>query len=247
MSYKCRINVIIYKNLKVLEMAANILIVEDESSILELIALNLHQAGFNPIRAISAEYADNIVKETIPDLIVLDWMLPGMNGIEFAKRLRANSSTKLIPIIMLTAKSDEDNKIEGFNVGADDYLTKPFSPRELVARIKALIRRRSPELVNDPIIAEGLVLDPSSHRVQVNNKNIKIGPTEFKLLHFFMKNNNRVFSRNQILDKIWGNKSVIDDRTVDVHIKRLRESLKQSGYDKLIQTVRGAGYRFSKE
>jgi len=228
-------------------MAANILIVEDESSILELIALNLHQAGFNPIRAISAEYADNIVKETIPDLIVLDWMLPGMNGVEFAKRLRANSVTKFIPIIMLTAKSDEDNKIEGFNVGADDYLTKPFSPRELVARIKVLIRRRSPELVNDPIIAEGLVLDPKSHRVQVNNKTITIGPTEFKLLHFFMKNNNRVYSRNQILDKIWGNNSVIDDRTVDVHIKRLRDVLKQSGYDKFIQTVRGTGYRFSKE
>ena len=228
-------------------MAANILIVEDESSILELIALNLHQAGFNPIRAISAEYADNIVKETIPDLIVLDWMLPGMNGVEFAKRLRANSVTKFIPIIMLTAKSNEDNKIEGFNVGADDYLTKPFSPRELVARIKVLIRRRSPELVNDPIIAEGLVLDPKSHRVQVNNKTITIGPTEFKLLHFFMKNNNRVYSRNQILDKIWGNNSVIDDRTVDVHIKRLRDVLKQSGYDKFIQTVRGTGYRFSKE
>ena len=228
-------------------MAANILIVEDESSILELIALNLHQAGFNPIRAISAEYADNIVKETLPDLIVLDWMLPGMNGVEFAKRLRANSVTKFIPIIMLTAKSDEDNKIEGFNVGADDYLTKPFSPRELVARIKVLIRRRSPELVNDPIIAEGLVLDPKSHRVQVNNKTITIGPTEFKLLHFFMKNNNRVYSRNQILDKIWGNNSVIDDRTVDVHIKRLRDVLKQSGYDKFIQTVRGTGYRFSKE
>ena len=228
-------------------MAANILIVEDESSILELIALNLHQAGFNPIRAISAEYADNIVKETIPDLIVLDWMLPGMNGVEFAKRLRANSVTKFIPIIMLTAKSDEDNKIEGFNVGADDYLTKPFSPRELVARIKVLIRRRSPELVNDPIIAEDLILDPKSHRVQVNNKTITIGPTEFKLLHFFMKNNNRVYSRNQILDKIWGNNSVIDDRTVDVHIKRLREVLKQSGYDKFIQTIRGTGYRFSKE
>ena len=228
-------------------MAANILIVEDESSILELISLNLHQAGFNPIRAISAEYADNIVKETIPDLIVLDWMLPGMNGVEFAKRLRANSVTKFIPIIMLTAKSNEDNKIEGFNVGADDYLTKPFSPRELVARIKVLIRRRSPELVNDPIIAEDLILDPKSHRVQVNNKTITIGPTEFKLLHFFMKNNNRVYSRNQILDKIWGNNSVIDDRTVDVHIKRLRDVLKQSGYDKFIQTVRGTGYRFSKE
>ena len=228
-------------------MPANILIVEDESSILELISLNLHQAGFNPIRAISAEYANNLVKETIPDLIVLDWMLPGMDGIEFAKRLRANSATKSIPIIMLTAKSDEDNKIKGLNVGTDDYLTKPFSPRELVARIKALLRRRSPELVNEPIIFEGLVLDPSSHKVQANNKNINIGPTEFKLLHFFMKNTERVFSRNQILDKIWGNKSVIDDRTVDVHIKRLRESLNYSGRDKLIQTVRGAGYRFSKD
>ena len=228
-------------------MPANILIVEDESSILELISLNLHQAGFNPIRAINAEYANNLVKETIPDLIVLDWMLPGMDGIEFAKRLRANSATKSIPIIMLTAKSDEDNKIKGLNVGTDDYLTKPFSPRELVARIKALLRRRSPELVNEPIIFEGLVLDPSSHKVQANNKNINIGPTEFKLLHFFMKNTERVFSRNQILDKIWGNKSVIDDRTVDVHIKRLRESLNYSGHDKLIQTVRGAGYRFSKD
>ena len=169
-----------------------------------------------------------------------------MNGIEFAKRLRANSATKLIPIIMLTAKSDEDDKIEGLNVG-DDYITKPFSPRELVARIKALIRRRSPELVNDPIIVERLVLDPSSHKVQINNRSINIGPTEFKILHFFMKNTDRVYSRNQILDKIWGNKSEIDDRTVDVHIKRLRGSLKQSGYHKLIQTVRGAGYRFSKE
>jgi len=228
-------------------MAANILIVEDESSILELISLNLHQAGFNPIRAISAEYAENILNETIPDLIVLDWMLPGMNGIDFAKRLRSNSATKLIPIIMLTAKSDEDNKVEGLSVGADDYLTKPFSPRELVARIKALIRRRSPELLNDPIMSEGIALDPKSHRVKVDNKYINIGPTEFKLLHFFMKNNNHVYSRNQILDKIWGNKSEIDDRTVDVHIKRLREVLKQSGYDKLIQTVRGVGYRFSND
>ena len=228
-------------------MAANILIVEDESSILELISLNLHQAGFNPIRAISAEYADNILKETIPDLIVLDWMLPGMDGIEFAKRLRANSTTKSIPIIMLTAKSDEDNKIEGLNEGVDDYLTKHFSPRELVARIKALIRRRSPELINNPVISEGLVLDPSSHKVHADKKSIDIAPTEFKLLHFFMKHPDRVFSRNQILDRIWGNKSEIDDRTVDVHIKRLRGSLKESGYDKLVQTVRGAGYRFSKE
>ena len=228
-------------------MPANILIVEDESSILELISLNLHQAGFNPIRAISAEYANNLVKETIPDLIVLDWMLPGMDGIEFAKRLRANSETKNIPIIMLTAKSDEDNKIKGLDVGADDYLTKPFSPRELIARIKALLRRRSPELINEPITIDGLVLDPNSHKIQANNKNINIGPTEFKLLHFFMKNTDRVYSRNQILDKVWGNNSVIDDRTVDVHIKRLRKSLNHSGYDKLIQTVHGTGYRFSKE
>ncbi len=228
-------------------MAANILIVEDESSILELISLNLHQAGFNPIRAISAEYANNLVKETIPDLIVLDWMLPGMDGIEFAKRLRANSETKNIPIIMLTAKSNEDNKIRGLDVGADDYLTKPFSPKELVARIKALLRRRSPELINEPITIDGLVLDPGSHKIQVDNKNINMGPTEFKLLHFFMKNTERVYSRNQILDKIWGSNSVIDDRTVDVHIKRLRKSLNHSGYDKLIQTVHGTGYRFSKE
>ena len=228
-------------------MPANILIVEDESSILELISLNIHQAGFNPIRAINAEYANNIVKETIPDLIVLDWMLPGMDGIEFAKRLKANSETKSIPIIMLTAKADEDNKIKGLNVGADDYLTKPFSPRELIARIKALLRRRSPELINEPIIIDALVLDPGSHKVQVDNKKINIGPTEFKLLHFLMKNTDRVYSRNQILDKIWGNKSVIEDRTVDVHIKRLRAALKNSHYDRMIQTVRGSGYRFSRD
>ena len=233
-------------NYKGYKMAANILIVEDENSILELISINLHQAGFNPIRAVSAEYANNLVKEALPDLIVLDWMLPGMNGIEFAKRLRANAATKSIPIIMLTAKSDEDNKIEGLNVG-DDYLTKPFSPRELVARIKSLIRRRSPELINDPIIIESLVLDPGSHKVKVNEKTINIGPTEFKILHFFMKNTDRVYSRNHILDKIWGNKSDIDDRTPDVHINRLSAILKQSGYDKLIQTVRGSGYRFSNE
>ena len=228
-------------------MPANILIVEDESSILELISLNIHQAGFNPIRAINAEYANNIVKETIPDLIVLDWMLPGMDGIEFAKRLRANSETKSIPIIMLTAKADEDNKIKGLNVGADDYLTKPFSPRELIARIKALLRRRNSELINEPIKIDGLILNPGSHKVQVDNKKINIGPTEFKLLHLLMKNSDRVYSRNQILDKIWGNKSVIDDRTVDVHIKRLRAALKNSHYDRMIQTVRGSGYRFSRD
>ncbi len=228
-------------------MAANILIVEDEDAILELIALNLHQSGFNPLRAISAEIADSLVKNTLPDLIVLDWMLPGMDGVTFAKRLRANSDTKNIPIIMLTAKSEEDNKILGLNSGIDDYLTKPFSPKELIARINALLRRSSPELTDEPVNILDLSLDPLQHQLTINGKLIKIGPTEFKILHFFMKNTDRVYSRNQILDKIWGNKSEIDDRTVDVHIKRLRESLKKSGYDKLIQTVRGAGYRFSKE
>ena len=228
-------------------MAANILIVEDEESILELIAINLHQAGFNPIRSLNAEYAETLIREALPDLIILDWMLPGMSGVEFAKRVRGNPNTKNIPIIMLTAKSDESNKLKGLDVGADDYMTKPFSPKELIARIKAVLRRKNPELVDEPISIKGLALDPSKHLLQYNNKTIAIGPTEFKLLNFFMKNPDRVFSRNQILDKIWGNKSDIDDRTVDVHIKRLRDTLKVSGQESLIKTIRGIGYRLSKD
>ena len=228
-------------------MVANILIVEDEESILELIAINLHQAGFNPIRSLNAEYAENIISEALPDLIILDWMLPGMSGVEFAKRVRGNPNTKNIPIIMLTAKSDESNKLKGLDIGADDYMTKPFSPKELIARIKAVLRRKNPELVDEPISIKGLVLDPNKHLLQYNNKTITIGPTEFKLLNFFMKNPDRVFSRNQILDKIWGNKSDIDDRTVDVHIKRLRDTLKVSGQESLIKTIRGIGYRLSKD
>ena len=228
-------------------MAANILIVEDEESILELIAINLHQAGFNPIRSLNAEYAETLIREALPDLIILDWMLPGMSGVEFAKRVRGNPNTKNIPIIMLTAKSDESNKLKGLDTGADDYMTKPFSPKELIARIKAVLRRKSPELVDEPISIKGLVLDPNKHLLQYNNKTITIGPTEFKLLNFFMKNPDRVFSRNQILDKIWGNKSDIDDRTVDVHIKRLRDTLKISGQESLIKTIRGIGYRLSKD
>jgi two-component system phosphate regulon response regulator PhoB len=228
-------------------VVANILIVEDEESILELIAINLHQAGFNPIRSLNAEYAENIISEALPDLIILDWMLPGMSGVEFAKRVRGNSNTKKVPIIMLTAKSDESNKLKGLDIGADDYMTKPFSPKELIARIKAVLRRKNPELVDEPISIKGLVLDPNKHLLQYNNKTITIGPTEFKLLNFFMKNPDRVFSRNQILDKIWGNKSDIDDRTVDVHIKRLRDTLKVSGQESLIKTIRGIGYRLSKD
>ena len=228
-------------------MRANILIVEDEESILELIAINLHQSGFNPIRALNAEFANKLIHEAIPDLIILDWMLPGMSGIDFAKRLRSNTPTKKIPIIMLTAKSEEENMIQGLNSGADDYLTKPFSPRELVARIKAILRRKAPELIDEPIQINSLHLDPSTHRISSNDTTIRMGPTEFKLLHFFMKNPDRVFSRNHILDKVWGNHSDIDDRTVDVHIKRLRDSLSTQGQQKLIQTVRGMGYRFSEK
>jgi two-component system phosphate regulon response regulator PhoB len=226
-------------------MKANILIVEDEESILELIAINLHQSGFKPIRSLNAESADKLIHEQIPDLIILDWMLPRMSGIDFAKRLKSNTLTKKIPIIMLTAKNEEENMILGLNSGADDYLTKPFSPRELVARIKAVLRRKAPELIEEPIEINGLHLDPTNHRVRSNNNSIRIGPTEFKLLHFFMKNPERLFSRDHILDKVWGNKVEIDDRTVDVHIKRLRSSLSTEGKQKLIQTVRGMGYRFS--
>jgi len=228
-------------------MKANILIVEDEVAILELIALNLHQSGFNPLRAVSAEIADNLVKNTIPDLIVLDWMLPGMDGVSFAKRLRSNSDSKKIPIIMLTAKSEEENKILGLDSGIDDYLTKPFSPKELIARIKALLRRSAPELTEEPIKILDLILDPLQHQLTIKEKLIKIGPTEFKILHLFLKNLNKVFSRNQIMDKIWGNKSEIDDRTVDVHIKRLRGCLAPNGYDKIVRTIRGEGYSVSEK
>ena len=226
-------------------MKANILIVEDESPILELLALNISQAGYNPLRAISAEHAEKLIKEALPDIILLDWMLPGMSGIDFAKKLRSNALTKTIPIIMLTARSDELDKVKGLEVGADDYITKPFSPRELNARIKAVLRRKAPELTEDILKINGLELNPVSHRVTGNNKPLEMGPTEFRLLHFFMSNPERVYSRSQLLDKVWGSQIFIEDRTVDVHIRRLRNSLTQSEHENLIQTVRGSGYRLS--
>ena len=226
-------------------MKANILIVEDESPILELLALNISQAGYNPIRAISAEHAEKLINEALPDIILLDWMLPGMSGIDFAKKLRSNALTKSIPIIMLTARSDELDKVKGLEVGADDYITKPFSPRELNARIKAVLRRKAPELTEDLLEINGLKLDPISHRVTGNNKPLEMGPTEFRLLHFFMSNAERVYSRSQLLDKVWGSQIFIEDRTVDVHIRRLRNILAQSQHEGLIQTVRGSGYRLS--
>jgi two-component system phosphate regulon response regulator PhoB len=226
-------------------MKANILIVEDESPILELLALNISQAGYNPLRAISAEHAEKLINEALPDIILLDWMLPGMSGIDFAKKLRSNTLTKTIPIIMLTARSDELDKVKGLEVGADDYITKPFSPRELNARIKAVLRRKAPELTEDILKINGLELNPVSHRVSGNNKLLEMGPTEFRLLHFFMSNPERVYSRSQLLDKVWGSQIFIEDRTVDVHIRRLRNILTQSQHENLIQTVRGSGYRLS--
>lgn len=226
-------------------MKANVLIVEDESPILELLALNISQAGYNPLRAISAEHAEKLINEALPDIILLDWMLPGMSGIDFAKKLRSNTLTKTIPIIMLTARSDELDKVRGLEVGADDYITKPFSPRELNARIKAVLRRKAPELTEDLLKINGLELDPVSHRVSGNNKPLEMGPTEFRLLHFFMSNPERVYSRSQLLDKVWGSQIFIEDRTVDVHIRRLRNILTKSQHEGLIQTVRGSGYRLS--
>jgi len=226
-------------------MPANILIVEDEHAIQELLALNIMQAGHTPIRAISVEIAQDILRTTIPDLILLDWMLPGMSGIDYARQLKSESETKSIPIIMLTARSDEIDKVRGLELGADDYITKPFSPRELNARIKAVLRRRSPEMTDDPIEVQGLLLDPTTHRVTGNGDEIDLGPTEFKLLHYFMGNAERVHSRSQLLDKVWGDNVFVEDRTVDVHIRRLRKALVKTGHEMFIQTVRGSGYRFS--
>lgn len=228
-------------------MPANILVVEDEPAIQELLALNITQAGHNPIRALSVEIAQNLMRETIPDLILLDWMLPGMNGLEFARKLKSDNLTKTIPIIMLTARGDEYDKVRGLEVGADDYVTKPFSPRELNARIKAVLRRRAPQMTDDPIEINGLRLDPISHRVTGHQKIVDLGPTEFRLLHFFMTNSERVHTRSQLLDKVWGDRVFVEDRTVDVHIRRLRNALAVSGHQDLIQTVRGSGYRLSEQ
>jgi len=226
-------------------MPANILVVEDEPAIQELLALNLTQAGHNAIRALSVEQALMLMREALPDLIILDWMLPGMSGIEFARRLKSDEFSKAIPIIMLTARGEETDKVRGLEVGADDYVTKPFSPRELNARIKAVLRRRAPQMTDDPIEVGGLRLDPTTHRVSGNGSALDLGPTEFRLLHYLMSNPERVHSRSQVLDRVWGDRVFVEDRTVDVHIRRLRRALSKSGHEEMIQTVRGVGYRFS--
>jgi two-component system phosphate regulon response regulator PhoB len=226
-------------------MAATILVVEDEPAILDLIAYSLRQAGHKPICADSAEQALHLVTNALPDLILLDWMLPGASGIDVAKRLRGHKRTKAIPIIMLSARSEEEDKLLGLETGADDYITKPFSPRELNARIKAVLRRRAPQMTSDEVHVGELRLDPASHRVTAHGNGVNLGPTEFRLLHFLITHPERVHSRTQLLDQVWGDHIFVEERTVDVHIRRLRMALEPERLDSLIQTVRGTGYRFS--
>ena len=224
---------------------ANILVVEDEPAIQELIACNLEMAGHVATRAESSERALEIIRQSLPDLVLVDWMLPGTSGIELARRLRSDRRTQAIPIIVLTARSEERDKLMGLEIGADDYVTKPFSPRELNARIKAVLRRRLPQATDDAVVVNGLELDPASHRVTGNGIALELGPTEFRLLHFFMTHAERVHSRAQLLDQVWGDHVFVEERTVDVHIRRLRQALAPSGHDALVETVRGAGYRMA--
>lgn len=233
-------------------MAATILVVEDEPAIQELISYNLRNAGYVVLCAGSAEQAKDMVNDVLPDLVLLDWMLPNMSGIELARLLRQGARTKATPLIMLTARVDESDKVTGLEIGADDYITKPFSPRELVARIKAVLRRRLPEVSDEVVEVGGLRLDPTTHRVTVSDQEggsksseITLGPTEFRLLHFLMTHTERVHTRGQLLDRVWGDHVFVEDRTVDVHIRRLRRALEEASKDELVQTVRGAGYRFS--
>lgn len=226
-------------------MLRRILLVEDEAPIREMLEFVLQQSGFETIQAEDYQVALELVKEPYPDLILLDWMLPGGSGVQLAKKLKQHEFTRDIPIIMLTARGEEEDKVRGLDSGADDYITKPFSPKELVARIKAVMRRVTPTSAEVSININGLMLDPLSHRVTANEEPIDMGPTEFKLLHFFMTHVERVYSREQLLDNVWGTNVYVEDRTVDVHIRRLRKAISKFGHDDLIQTVRGAGYRFS--
>lgn len=221
-----------------------ILIVDDEAPIREMIAVALEMADYDWLEAADATEAHSQVVDKQPDLILLDWMLPNTSGIELARRLKRDPVTGDIPIIMLTARSEEDNKVLGLEAGADDYITKPFSPRELVARLKAVLRRATPPGIEDPVEVEGLRLDPVSHRVTGNGKPLEVGPTEFRLLQFFMTHQERAYTRSQLLDQVWGGNVYVEERTVDVHIRRLRKALGEE-HEHLVQTVRGTGYRFS--
>ena len=220
-----------------------VLVVEDEPAIAELIAVNLRHNGFAPIVVFDADAARREVEAVLPDVILLDWMLPGGSGLALARLWRSHERTKGVPIIMLTARSEESDKVQGLDAGADDYVTKPFSTQELLARIRAVLRRRVPEAVPDRVAAGALVLDAEAHRVSFEGRELRMGPTEFRLLHFLMKHPERVHSRSTLLDRVWGDHVFIEERTVDVHIKRLREALGPAGV--ALETVRGAGYRFT--
>lgn len=221
-----------------------ILIVDDETPIREMVAMALEMAGYQCLEAADAKQAHSLVVDSRPDLILLDWMLPDISGIELARRLKRDQMTAEIPIIMLTAKGEEDHKIQGLETGADDYITKPFSPRELAARLKAVLRRTQGMDEQSPIVVKGLALDPVSHRVSIDGNPAEMGPTEYRLLQFFLTHQERAYSRGQLLDQVWGGNVYVEERTVDVHIRRLRKAL-GSDYENYIQTVRGTGYRFS--
>ncbi|MFN7724444.1 MAG: phosphate regulon transcriptional regulator PhoB [Rubrivivax sp.] len=228
---------------------SRILVVEDETAIAELISLNLRHAGYDVTLAATADQAQAAVDRVLPDLVLLDWMLPGQSGLQLAKRWRTEARTREMPLIMLTARTEESDKINGLDAGADDYLTKPFSTKELLARMRAVLRRKAPEALDSAVEVAGLRLDPATRRVtrpmETGQVDLKLGPTEFRLLHFFMTHPERVHSRAQLLDRVWGDHVFIEERTVDVHVKRLREALSPASCAGLIETVRGAGYRLT--
>lgn len=225
-------------------MIPTILVVEDEPAIQELLAINLKHGGFDVIRAGSAEEGLSFIRSALPDLLILDWMLPGQSGISLAKKLRGDDRTKDLPIIILTARVHEEDKILGLEAGADDYITKPFSPKELVARVRAVLRRRTPHLAGEEVNIGGLKLNPATHRVTSGEHTVELGPAEFRLLFYFMTHPERVHTRSQLLDGVWGDHVFIEERTVDVHIRRLRAALEPYGHHERVETVRGTGYRF---
>lgn len=222
-----------------------ILIVDDEQAIRDMLRVALEMADYQCLEAADAQEAHSLIIDEKPDLILLDWMMPGTSGIELARRLKRDEVTSRTPIIMLTAKGEEDNKIQGLEIGADDYITKPFSPRELVARLKAVLRRTDTQSEAEPITVGQLCLDPVSHRVTIGEAPVQMGPTEYRLLEFFLTHQERVYTRSQLLDHVWGGNVYVEERTVDVHIRRLRKALTLDDHDRFIQTVRGTGYRFS--
>jgi two-component system, OmpR family, phosphate regulon response regulator PhoB len=228
-------------------MSLNILLVEDDTAVREVLRGPLQKAGLHVIEAGDVRQAKEAIVQQIPDLILLDWMLPDVSGVEWARTLKSAPHTRGIPIIMLTARGEEEDRIKGLEVGADDYVTKPFSPRELIARIRAVLRRTAPTSSDEPVEIDGLRLDPVSHRVSAEGKTLDMGPTEYRLLHFFMTHQDRVFTRGQLLDNVWGTNVYVEERTVDVHIRRLRMALATTGHEGLVQTIRGAGYRFSRQ